>query len=90
MSDNQQAAEFNMTDLSSALSAEDRAGLVNVLKSKLNNLSGQHPDFLDTLSANVIQRIGVLKDLQVSSCFYCAAFVCLVSEIRTIYVNVVY
>ncbi|GJW98781.1 nucleosome assembly protein 1;4-like protein [Tanacetum coccineum] len=64
MSDNQQAAEFNMTDLSSALSAEDRAGLVNVLKSKLNNLSGQHPDFLDTLSANVIQRIGVLKDLQ--------------------------
>ncbi|PWA53453.1 nucleosome assembly protein 1-like 4 [Artemisia annua] len=69
MSDNQQQqqqteAEFNMTDLSAALSAEDRAGLVNVLKSKLNNLSGQHPDILDTLSANVRHRVGVLKDLQ--------------------------
>ncbi|KAI3804657.1 hypothetical protein L1987_26365 [Smallanthus sonchifolius] len=60
-----------MADLSStlpastaALSAEDRAGLVNVLKSKLNDLTGQHPDFLDTLSANVRQRVGVLKDLQ--------------------------
>nr|GEX42132.1 nucleosome assembly protein 1;4-like [Tanacetum cinerariifolium] len=59
-----ESAEFNMTDLSAALSAEDRAGLVNVLKSKLNNLSGQHPDFLNTLSANVMQRIGVLKDIQ--------------------------
>ncbi|PWA53452.1 nucleosome assembly protein 1-like 4 [Artemisia annua] len=67
MSDNQQQqeeAEFNMTDLSAALSAEDRAGLVNVLKSKLNDLSGQHPDILDTLSANVRHRVSVLKDLQ--------------------------
>ncbi|KAI3828469.1 hypothetical protein L1987_02570 [Smallanthus sonchifolius] len=61
-------SEFNMSDLTSTLpaglSAEDRAGLVNVLKSKLHELSGQHPDFLDTLSADVRQRVGVLKDLQ--------------------------
>ncbi|KVH02507.1 Nucleosome assembly protein (NAP) [Cynara cardunculus var. scolymus] len=70
MSANQED-QFNMTDLSStlpaataALSAEDRAGLVNALKSKLDDLTGQHPDFLDTLSANARQRVGVLKDLQ--------------------------
>ncbi|KAM0029592.1 putative nucleosome assembly protein (NAP) [Helianthus debilis subsp. tardiflorus] len=63
--------QFNMSDLTSnlptsttGLSDADRAGLVNVLKSKLNDLTGQHPDFLDTLSANVRQRVGVLKDLQ--------------------------
>ncbi|KAL8195780.1 hypothetical protein R6Q57_025533 [Mikania cordata] len=66
-----QEAQFSMADLSSSLpasttglSAEDRAGLVNVLKIKLNDLTGQHPDFLDTLSANVRKRVGVLKDLQ--------------------------
>lgn len=70
MSANQED-QFNMTDLSSilpaataALSADDRAGLVNALKNKLDDLTGQHPDFLDTLSANVRQRVGVLKDLQ--------------------------
>ncbi|KAK1430845.1 hypothetical protein QVD17_13890 [Tagetes erecta] len=63
--------QFNMSDLTSTLpastaglSAEDRAGLVNVLKSKLNDLNVQHPDILDTLSVNVRQRVAVLKDLQ--------------------------
>ncbi|CAH1427699.1 unnamed protein product [Lactuca virosa] len=70
MSSNQED-QFNMADLSSALPSatsaftdEDRAGLVNVLKNKLENLTGKHPDFLDTLSSKVRQRVGVLKDLQ--------------------------
>ncbi|KAI7748690.1 hypothetical protein M8C21_000339 [Ambrosia artemisiifolia] len=71
MSTNPEESQFNMSDLTSnlppsttGLSAEDRAGLVNVLKSKLNDLTGQHPDFLDSLSVNVRQRVALLKDLQ--------------------------
>nr|XP_043628230.1 nucleosome assembly protein 1;2-like [Erigeron canadensis] len=56
--------QFNMADLASGLNAEDRADLVNALKSKLENLSEQHPDILDTLSSKVRQRVVVLKDLQ--------------------------
>ena len=37
------------------------------VQSKLNILSGQHSDFLDTLPTNVVKHIGVLKDLQVST-----------------------
>ncbi|KAI3827915.1 hypothetical protein L1987_02004 [Smallanthus sonchifolius] len=40
-----------------------------VLESKLNELSGQHHDFLDTLPANVRQRVGVLKDLKILNLF---------------------
>ncbi|GJX95398.1 nucleosome assembly protein 1;4-like protein [Tanacetum coccineum] len=48
-----------------AVAAQPWANVVfMILASKLNNLSGQHPDFLETLSANVMQRVGVLKDLQ--------------------------
>ncbi|KAK7325111.1 hypothetical protein VNO77_29195 [Canavalia gladiata] len=64
-------SSFNMSDLGSdlpaaaaALSAEDRAGLVNALKDKLQLLAGQHVDILETLSPNVRQRVEVLKDLQ--------------------------
>ncbi|KAE9600429.1 hypothetical protein Lal_00046098 [Lupinus albus] len=47
-----------------ALSAEDRAGLVNALKDKLQLLAGQHVDVLETLSPKVRQRVEVLRDLQ--------------------------
>ncbi|CAN1774053.1 Nucleosome assembly protein 1;2 [Linum perenne] len=40
---------INMADLSAALNAEDRAGLVNALKDKLQNLAGQHTDMLEGL-----------------------------------------
>ncbi|XP_020223778.1 nucleosome assembly protein 1;4 [Cajanus cajan] len=47
-----------------ALSAEDRAGLVNALKDKLQLLAGQHVDILETLSPKVRQRVETLQDLQ--------------------------
>uniref|UniRef100_A0A5B6Z1U6 Nucleosome assembly protein 14 n=1 Tax=Davidia involucrata TaxID=16924 RepID=A0A5B6Z1U6_DAVIN len=47
-----------------ALSAEDRAGLVNALKNKLQNLAGQHSDVLETLTPKVRKRVEVLKELQ--------------------------
>ncbi|TKY48270.1 Nucleosome assembly protein [Spatholobus suberectus] len=47
-----------------ALSAEDRAGLVNALKDKLQLLAGQHVDILETLSPRVRQRVEILRDLQ--------------------------
>ncbi|PNX78615.1 nucleosome assembly protein 1-like 1-like, partial [Trifolium pratense] len=57
----------NAADLpaaAAALSAEDRAGLVNALKDKLQLLAGDHVDVMETLSPNVRKRIEVLKDLQ--------------------------
>ncbi|KAF8393614.1 hypothetical protein HHK36_021858 [Tetracentron sinense] len=59
--------QFNMADLGSALpalSAEDRAGLVNALKNKLQHLAGQHSDVLETLSPNVRKRVEVLREIQ--------------------------
>ncbi|CAI9114353.1 OLC1v1015061C1 [Oldenlandia corymbosa var. corymbosa] len=47
-----------------ALSAEDRAGLVNALKDKLQNLAGEHSDVLETLSPMVRKRVEVLRELQ--------------------------
>ncbi|CAN4100096.1 unnamed protein product [Withania somnifera] len=47
-----------------ALSAEDRAGLVNALKNKLQNLAVDHLDVLDTLSPQVRKRVDALRDLQ--------------------------
>lgn len=55
------------TDLpaaAAALSAEDRAGLVNALKDKLQLLAGDRVDVMETLSPNVRQRVEVLKVLQ--------------------------
>ncbi|GFZ04279.1 nucleosome assembly protein 1;2 [Actinidia rufa] len=64
--------QFDMSDLgaalpaaAAALSAEDRAGLVNALKNKLQNLAGQHSDVLETLSPNVRKRVEVLREMQV-------------------------
>ncbi|KAJ1258032.1 hypothetical protein BS78_10G042800 [Paspalum vaginatum] len=47
-----------------ALSAEDRAGLVNALKDKLQSLAGQHADVLETLSPNVRKRVEYLREIQ--------------------------
>ncbi|XP_050380529.1 nucleosome assembly protein 1;4 [Argentina anserina] len=63
--------EFDMSDLgaslpaaAAALSAEDRAGLVNALKDKLQSLAGQHSDILETLSPTVRNRVDVLREMQ--------------------------
>ncbi|KAJ7951614.1 Nucleosome assembly protein like [Quillaja saponaria] len=62
---------FDMSDLdtslpaaAAALSAEDRAGLVNALKDKLQHLAGQHSDVLETLSPKVRKRVEVLREIQ--------------------------
>ncbi|XP_022732653.1 nucleosome assembly protein 1;2-like isoform X2 [Durio zibethinus] len=55
---------FNMPDLGDALNEEARAGLVNALKNKLQNLAGEHTDMLESLSPNVRKRVEVLRDIQ--------------------------
>ncbi|KAK4395113.1 Nucleosome assembly protein 1 [Sesamum angolense] len=62
---------FDMSELESslpaaaaALSAEDRAGLVNALKDKLQNLAGQHVDVMETLSPKVRKRVEALREIQ--------------------------
>ncbi|GMY34607.1 nucleosome assembly protein 1;4-like [Fagus crenata] len=62
---------FDLSDLGSALpaaaaalSAEDRAGLVNALKDKLQNLAAGHSDILETLSPKVRKRVEVLREIQ--------------------------
>ncbi|KAM7471830.1 hypothetical protein LguiA_010013 [Lonicera macranthoides] len=47
-----------------ALSAEARAGLVNALKNKLQNLAGEHSDVLETLAPTVRKRVEVLREIQ--------------------------
>ncbi|XP_058073895.1 nucleosome assembly protein 1;1-like isoform X2 [Magnolia sinica] len=66
-----QQGDINVSDLGSslpaaaaALSAEDRAGLVNALKNKLQHLAGQHSDVLETLSPKVRKRVEVLREIQ--------------------------
>ncbi|KAK1416891.1 hypothetical protein QVD17_26010 [Tagetes erecta] len=63
--------QLDMADLAAslpaaaaALSAQDRVGLVNALKNKLQNLAGQHSDVLENLSPVVRKRVEVLRDIQ--------------------------
>lgn len=63
--------QLDVSDLDSALpaaaaalSAEDRAGLVNALKDKLQHLAGEHSDIMETLSPKVRKRVEVLRELQ--------------------------
>jgi len=63
--------QFDMSDLSASLlpaaaglSAEDRAGLVNALKDKLQNLAGQHSDVLESLPPKVRRRVEFLREMQ--------------------------
>jgi nucleosome assembly protein 1-like 1 len=67
----EQLAPYNMADLgstlptgSAALSVEDRAGLVNALKDKLQHLAGQQSGFLDSLSPTVKDRVSALQEPQ--------------------------
>ncbi|GLU10060.1 hypothetical protein SLE2022_268880 [Rubroshorea leprosula] len=55
---------FPMADLGAALNVGDRAGLVNALKNKLQNLAGQHSDVLENLSPNVRKRVEFLREIQ--------------------------
>ncbi|PHU08182.1 hypothetical protein BC332_24671 [Capsicum chinense] len=56
---------FNVADLS----AGDRADLVNVLKNKLQDLTGKHTNLLENLSPNIRKRVEVLREIQA-----CAAY----------------
>ncbi|KAG6662005.1 nucleosome assembly protein 1;2-like [Carya illinoinensis] len=55
---------FSMSDLNAALNQEDRAGLVNALKDKIQSLAGQHSDLLENLTPKVRRRVEVLKEIQ--------------------------
>ncbi|KAL8113707.1 nucleosome assembly protein 1;2-like isoform X2 [Apium graveolens] len=48
----------------SALSAEEKSGLVNALRDKLKNLGGPHSDILESLTPVVRKRVEALKDIQ--------------------------
>ncbi|PKU82383.1 nucleosome assembly protein 1;1 isoform X1 [Dendrobium catenatum] len=72
MSEDKKKGDINTSDLSSALpsyspglNAEDRAGLVSALKSKLQSLAEQHTDVMETLSPKVKKRVEVLRGIQV-------------------------
>ncbi|KAI4355451.1 hypothetical protein L6164_004226 [Bauhinia variegata] len=56
--------DVSLPAAAAALSAEDRAGLVNEIKNKLQLLAGQHVDILETLSPKVRKRVDILRDLQ--------------------------
>ncbi|XP_027126538.1 nucleosome assembly protein 1;4 [Coffea eugenioides] len=63
--------QLDVSDLGSALPAaaaalseEDRAGLVNALKDKLQHLAGEHSDIMETLSPKVRKRVEFLRELQ--------------------------
>ncbi|XP_008805780.2 nucleosome assembly protein 1;1-like [Phoenix dactylifera] len=71
MSNDKQQDNINLSDLGSALpavtpamGAEDRAGLVNALKNKLQSLTGKRSDVLETLSPKVRKRVEVLREIQ--------------------------
>ncbi|XP_073387389.1 nucleosome assembly protein 1;2 isoform X2 [Physcomitrium patens] len=70
-SENMDKQPLSMADLgvalpptSGALSAADRAGLVNVLKDKLQLLAGMPSGYLESLPAKVKRRVSVLQELQ--------------------------
>ncbi|KAF6175332.1 hypothetical protein GIB67_021837 [Kingdonia uniflora] len=63
---------FDMDDLrasllpgaTAALSSEDRKGLVDALKDKLQSLAGQHPDVLETLSPNRYEIVNGVMEVE--------------------------
>ncbi|KAF5776868.1 putative nucleosome assembly protein (NAP) [Helianthus annuus] len=56
--------KLDMSDLTAALTAEDRAGLVNSLKDKLQNLAGHDSVVLENLTPAVRKRVEVLREIQ--------------------------
>ncbi|XP_039024298.1 nucleosome assembly protein 1;3-like [Hibiscus syriacus] len=57
-------SNLNMSDLGDALNEDARADLVNALKDKLQNLSRDHTDILESLSPNVRKRVEDLREIQ--------------------------
>ncbi|CAL9144879.1 nucleosome assembly protein 1;1-like isoform X1 [Musa acuminata AAA Group] len=65
-------SNLNLSDLSSALpsasrtalSARDRAGVVEAIKSKVESLAEQHPVMLDSLAPKVRKRVEALRAIQ--------------------------
>uniref|UniRef100_A0A3Q7HQ62 Nucleosome assembly protein 1 n=1 Tax=Solanum lycopersicum TaxID=4081 RepID=A0A3Q7HQ62_SOLLC len=56
--------QVNTADATIALSAEDRADLVNAIKNKLHDLTRDHSAFLDKFPKNIRMRVDVLRDIQ--------------------------
>ncbi|KAK4730012.1 hypothetical protein R3W88_023000 [Solanum pinnatisectum] len=59
-----QRDQVNIADATIALSAEDRADLVNAIKNKLHDLTRDHSGFLDKLPRNIRMRVDVLREIQ--------------------------
>ncbi|XP_039051043.1 LOW QUALITY PROTEIN: nucleosome assembly protein 1;2-like [Hibiscus syriacus] len=59
---NNDGINFNMSGLGDALNEDARAGLVNALKNKLQNLAGD--DIMESLSPIVRKRVDVLREIQ--------------------------
>ncbi|GMI81298.1 NUCLEOSOME/CHROMATIN ASSEMBLY FACTOR GROUP A 02, nucleosome assembly protein 1;2 [Hibiscus trionum] len=57
-------SNFNISDLGDALNEDARADLVNALKNKLQNLSRDHTDMMESLSPNVRKRVEFLMEIQ--------------------------
>ncbi|GAB2222255.1 hypothetical protein Droror1_Dr00013462 [Drosera rotundifolia] len=56
---------FNFSDITANLpSLEERVGMVNALKSKLQSLGGAKGDVLESLTPSVRKRVEKLKELQ--------------------------
>ncbi|RDX81936.1 Nucleosome assembly protein 1;2, partial [Mucuna pruriens] len=53
-----------MSDLTSALDEKNCADIVSALKSKIQSLSGQNSDVLESLSPNVRKRVEALREVQ--------------------------
>ncbi|KMZ58994.1 Nucleosome assembly protein 1-like protein 1 [Zostera marina] len=72
MSQNEKQGTVFLSDLdaaathsqSSGMSDEERAGLMNTLKNKLQFLAEQHDDLLESLSPNVRKRVEILREIQ--------------------------
>ncbi|TMW94801.1 hypothetical protein EJD97_009782 [Solanum chilense] len=56
--------QVNTADATIALSAEDRADLVNAIKNKLHDLTRDHSAFLDKFPKNIRMRVDVLREIQ--------------------------
>ncbi|VVB10204.1 unnamed protein product [Arabis nemorensis] len=56
---------INFDDLTAALKGEDRAGLVNAIKNKLQNLADPYSDVLENLTHKIRRRVEVLPEIQV-------------------------
>ncbi|XP_016446057.1 nucleosome assembly protein 1;4-like [Nicotiana tabacum] len=56
--------ESDLPAATAVLSAEDRADLVNAIKTKLHDLAKDHSGFLEKLPPNIRKRVDVLREIQ--------------------------